>query len=364
MRKRAFLRRAGAVALCLALLTTQTACGGRELYERLLIHGIGVDWDGEAFQVTVRSSSAPGEEGEECFQCQGKTVLEALNSLSLTTGRQPFYAHNYLVIFGDACARHGLDKAMDFFIRYYNTRPAVQLYLAHGTAAELLTAKKDGKYLNVSHLQQLRDAQGDTGRTVTVELLDYFNASRRAGSSPVLPVARLTGEDVQLDGAVFFREDQPAGSLTPEEVRGFLAAKGRLKGGSVALWDESFGGVTLTLSDGGGRLRLAPGSEPPQFTVEVELDADLSAIDGGRERLEPDQYPLVEAALARRIREEIQGALEKTALENGCDIFGFGTLLYQREPDRWETVSGQWPQLMARCGYDLSVTARISRVEN
>ena len=81
--------------------------------------------------MTVRAAD-PGEEGEEVFTCQGASVLEALSNLSLSTGREPFYAHNYLVVFGRSCGEGGLDSAMDFFVRYYTTRPSVQVYLAAG----------------------------------------------------------------------------------------------------------------------------------------------------------------------------------------------------------------------------------------
>lgn len=356
------MKKAVSLGLCVLLLLPLWGCGGRELYERLLIHGVGVDREGEEFLVTVRSSSAPGEEGEECFQCRGKTVLEALNSLSLSTGRQPFYAHNYLVIFGGDCAARGLDEAVDFFVRYYNTRPAVQLFLTRGRAEELLTFQKEGKYLSLSHLQQLRDAERDTGRAVTVDLLEFVNASRRQGSSPLLPVIGLKEDQAQLDGAAYFRGDRPAGYLTPAETRGFLAVKDRLKGGSVALTDPAFGGVTLTLADGAGKVTLERGGDLPEFTVKVELDADVSAMDGGRARLEPEQYPLAEAALARLVKGEIRGALNKAVRESGCDIFGFGTLLYQRDPHRWESLAEDWPELMARCEYRIEVTARVSRL--
>ena len=50
------------------------------------------------------TSTSSEEEGEEFFKSEGETVLEALNNLSLLTGREPFYSHNYLVVFGRECA--------------------------------------------------------------------------------------------------------------------------------------------------------------------------------------------------------------------------------------------------------------------
>ena len=83
-----------AFLLALALALPLQGCGYRELYERLLIHGIGVDLAEDGFLVTVRSSISPEDEGEEYFRCEGRSVLEALTNLSLSTGREPFYSHN------------------------------------------------------------------------------------------------------------------------------------------------------------------------------------------------------------------------------------------------------------------------------
>ena len=139
-------RKAAALTLSLCLCLPLAGCGYQELAERLLIHGIGVDvGEDGGFLVSVRSSFSTGDEGEEYFTAQGDSVLEALSSLSLSTGREPFYSHNYLVVFGRECAEQGLNRCLDFFVRYYNTRPAVQVFLAAGTAEEVLSAQKDGR---------------------------------------------------------------------------------------------------------------------------------------------------------------------------------------------------------------------------
>ena len=149
------MRKLGAAVLALALCVSLSGCSYPELYERVLIHGIGVDWTGDGYRVTVRSSASAEDEGEELFVSEGETVLQALSDLSLTTGREPFYSHNYLVVFGMDCALNGLDDCLDFFVRYYNTRPAVKMFLSATTAQEVLSTEKDGKLMKMSQLQAL-----------------------------------------------------------------------------------------------------------------------------------------------------------------------------------------------------------------
>ncbi len=354
-------KRAASLLLCLALILPLWGCSGKELYERLLIHGIGVDAEEDGFTVTVRSSVSPEDEGEEYFRCRGRTVLEALNSLSRSTGRQPFYAHNYLVVFGRECAQRGLDRCLDFFVRYYNTRPAVRMYLAEGKAEDILSFQKDGKYLKMSELQQLGDSSAETGRTVRVEILDFVNGMKRQGSSSVLPVLRAGEAQVEIISTAYFDGDALKGFLTLGETRGFLAVKDRLEKGEAVV-ETGYGTATLSLSGGSGSVQVdREGDGPPQFQIEVEAQADVSALSGGRNQLGEEDYSQLENGLAEELKEEITGALDRALLQDRCDIFGFGALLYRQDPGYWKTVD--WKELMPQCGYSVAVSARISRLE-
>ena len=351
--------------LCGFLLFTLSGCTGRELYERLLIHGIGVDAgpDGSV-TVTVRSSISAENEGEEYFKCQGKSVLEALNSLSLSTGRKPFYAHNYLVVFGKSCAERGLDECLDFFVRYYNTRPAVQMYLAEDKAEDILSFQKDGKYLKMGELQQLGDSSRETGRAASVEILDFVTGVKRQGFSPILPVLRAEEDGVKIVSTAYFDGYALKGFLTLDETRGYLAVKKKLMNGeAVVEGRDGLGTVTLSLSDGSGKIsRKQLQKNLPAFLLQVQVTGDVSAVSGGKDQLAPKDYPELEKLLAETLRQEIEDALTKTVLTDSCDIFGFGALLYRQNPDYWRQISGEWNTLMTQCSYEIEVTAKVCRL--
>ncbi len=351
-----------ALLLCLSLLLPLWGCAGRELYDRLLIHGIGVDAAENGYVVTVRSSVSPEDEGEEYFRCEGQTVLEALNSLSRSTGRQPFYAHNYLVVFGRECARQGLDRCLDFFVRYYNTRPAVRMYLAENRAEDILSFQKDGKYLKMSELQQLGDSSRDTGSTVRVEILDFVNGVKRQGSSPVLPVLRQSDSGVEIVSTAYFDGFRLKGALSLKETRGYLAVKNRLEKGEAVIRGETFGTATFSLSGVSGAVQADrdPNGEPA-FSITLRAEADLSAASG--EGSLSANWGKMEQALAEELRQEAESAIEQAVILDRCDIFGFGAMLYRNDPAYWETVAENWKNQMAACRYTVRAEVKISRLE-
>lgn len=362
MEKHFGARRCLSVLLSILLLLPLCGCTGRELYERLLIHGIGVDAEEDGFLVTVRSSVSPEDEGEEFFTCRGRSVLEALNSLSRSTGRQPFYAHNYLVVFGKSCAEQGLDRCLDFFVRYYNTRPAVRVYLAERKAEEILSFQKDGKYLRMAELQQLADSSRETGNTVRVELLDFINSVKRPGSDPVLPVLRAGEQGVEVVSTACFDGYRFRDCLTLSETRGFLAVKNRLERGEAVV-SGGFGGVTLSLRGGRGKVSLKEENGLPAFDLEVTVKGDVSAISNGRDGLQKSQYPEIEKALSQALTVEIRGAVEKAVMESGCDVFGFGAMIYRSKPKWWRQLEDNWKETMKDCRYTVTVKAEVARLE-
>lgn len=353
-----------AVAAALGIMLTSTGCGYRELYQRLLIQGIGIDRDRDGYVVTVRSSQTAGDEGQEYFQAKGSSVLEALGDLSRSTGREPFYSHNYLVVFGKSCGSEELKQCLDFFVRYYNTRPAVQLYMAENTAQEIMGAKREDKYLKMSELQQLGDSGSHNGRTVEVELLDFINAVKGEGLSPILPVLGMTDTGVQVEATAYFKEYELKGFLTPEETRAYLAVKDRLEKGEVVVVHDSLGQVTLSLSGEKGQVRVELDREGrPVFHISLEARADVSAVSDGSYRLSEESYIQIERQAAQDMCQNVSALLEKTVIEDNCDIFGFGNLIYRTYPDYWRANGDSWGELMAGCGYEVEASLQILRLQ-
>lgn len=358
-----WIRVIGLVVLIGGLCAVLSGCGYRELHQRILIQGIGVDKTSQGYRVTVRAASSEEETGEELYTCQGASVLEALSSLSLSTGREPFYSHNYLVVFGRSCGEEGLDKSMDFFIRYYNTRPAVQMYLAEDRAEEILSAKRDDQFVPIQELQNLGKSGKYNGKAVSVDFLEFVNGASRPGSSPVLPVLGIKQDRVELLGTAYFQKYQLAGFLTLDQTRGYLAMKGTLKSGELVVQGEDFGTVTLTVSKGSGKREVDFQGDVPIFRTVYQVTADVSAISGETSSLGEEFYTAVERKVAQQLEKEMNQVLEEVLLEDQCDIFGFGNYLSQRYPKRWESLSQNWEEEMTRCQYEVKVEATVLRME-
>ena len=122
------MRRALLLGLALWLALGLGGCGAKELHQRFLIRGMGVEWDEGACTVTLRAATA-AQTGEELLTCQGETLAQALSQVPLLTGREAFYSHNTLVVFGRSCGEGGLGQALEFLLEEGRVRPTAQAYL-------------------------------------------------------------------------------------------------------------------------------------------------------------------------------------------------------------------------------------------
>ena len=59
----------------------------------------------------------------------------------------------------------------------------------------------------------------------------------------------------------------------------------------------------------------------------------------------------------------MEAALEQSIFQDRCDIFGFGTLLYQQSPKQWEAIQDNWEEVLPQCQYPVEVKATVLRME-
>ena len=175
-RKRFFWVSLVVMALGAVLLVNAAASGGPlQLNQRLLIQGIGVDKTEEGVLVSVHVSDPLQQGAIQLYQAEGSTVLTALDQLSQTSGKVPLYSHNMMVILGRECAEDGAEKYMDFFVRYYETRPSVSVFMAEEEARDILETQQDGEYPDTETLVQLAQSGSINGWVVNTRVIDFVN---------------------------------------------------------------------------------------------------------------------------------------------------------------------------------------------
>lgn len=346
-RKRLIITAAAALLAFLILVSASASGGQIQLDDRMLIQGIGIDeQDGEVL-VSVHIRQPIKNEGV-VEQVKGATVLEALDKLVQKSGKVPLYSHNLVVVFGKKCGEAGLERYLDFFVRYYEARPSVGVFLAEETAEEILTWKEGEQYISPEEIARMGQGGKSNGWTVYTRVIDFVNQLIGEGSSPYMPVIGIKGQAAQITGTAVFQNDRYSMTLTPEESRVLLLITKRLAGGQMIAELPKAGKITATIRRGEAQVSPVMTTTGPQLTITVDCHTEISSMDRMDMQADESLIPGLEKALAEQLETAVLETLKKTMREGQTDPFGFGRQLMQEQTQWWKQNGESWEEWLVK----------------
>lgn len=329
------------------------------------------------------AKSAPSSErGFWSIESVGKTVYHAVAQLNEVSPRTPFWAHNDLVIFGEALARQGIGEAIDFLVRHRYSRQRVRPVVVRGSTGHFAAFSVESELSQLPSDAIIQILENTTNLLSTTTALD-INELTQALESPlpqfVLPVLELVpvnpdrgafkGElrrdaiaySPRLNGSAVFKRDRLVGFLSRNETRGRQWVVGGIHDAVVAVPHPRMSerDICFTVTNSATDVRYDQESEVPHFRVEIEVEADLSGSNAPIDVLDPELQSTIEGYLAEAIESEVRLALTKAQSVLATDIFGFGELLYRYHPHEWTRFGQHWDETFPTVTADIIVDAQV-----
>lgn len=316
-----------------------TACGetGILLKRRLLLQGIGVDWKGNSYQITVQATQVEEGAGEstEVLTAQGRSVRDAFNNLTLKSGKEPLFSHHMLLLFGETCARRGLNHVLDFFVRASGLNAQISVAQAKGEANALLTLQEQGQTLSAQSMVNLIESGNANGKIPTVTLLDFSNQLAGQGS-PYLPLIGESDGKWEALGMACFHKSFLVGSLLGEDARGALTLMEKVTRSAYAVSVEGIGTVSLDAKNLRTSVKIETQGNGLSFLFTVKGTASISAMDNLQQISPgPEAYGAISQAWKQQILQETSRALSR-CIEKNADVFSLTRRLLLADPAYWK----------------------------
>ena len=347
-----------------------------QLHERLLVQGIGIDKKDDGFLITMQvfdtqngGGGDPGATNDEItvVSAQGESVLDAFNSITLQTGKEPLYSQNLILLIGEEVAKQGISQCIDFFVRYYESRPNVNLFITKGKAADVMNSEGKGQLTLPKNIEMLADSgalNASTKKSTILSVVKDLRSPISSASAAVLALQDTNNEEVvSSDGTALFSEDKLVGYLDKEETTGLLLATGQVQKGTAVIDIPDAGKVTYSFMGSQSEITADVQNNRPHFTIDVHVDANIFEIDRELGSPLPHKYFTIFAdALEEHVKQLIEETLQ-TALERyGCDVFSFGRTLKKSQPAYFKEIEDNWLQEMKQAEYSVQVSAEIKRI--
>ncbi len=345
------------------------ACSNIEqLDDKMIIHGVGIDRVENTFELTIQQFSVTGsnekEEGAQVVKTKGNSLMDAFSDLSLQTGKTPMFSQNLVLAIGEETAYNGINDILDFFVRYYESRPTVKIIIVKGKAESVLSFKKDDKLIMAKDIMAITESERINSKVMSSNIFQFVGALKNSTLNPIasiVSVERQNDEEIlAANGTAVFKNDKLAGFIDTNSTRGALIINNRLNGGTEVIDVESVGKVSYSLEKSKSKVKFKLENGKPVYNIIIKINTNIYEIERDIKNQLPDSaFNLMEEALISRIKTITSQAIYKSIFEYNSDIFGFGQIALQSDKEYFRTVENNWDQVMKEAKYNIDVSVKI-----
>lgn len=339
-----------------------------QLDDKMMIYGVGVDKVGNTFDLTIQQFSITGstekEEGAQVVKAQGNSLMDAFSDLSLQTGKTPMYSQNLILAIGEDTAYGGINDILDFFVRYYESRPTVKVIVVKGKAESVLNFKKDDKLVMAKDIMSIAESERINSKVMSSSIFQFVGDLKNITSDPnasIISVEKQNEDEILVaNGTAIFKDDKLAGIIDTSSTRGALIINNRLNSGTEVINVESVGKVSYSLEKSKSKIKFNLENDIPVYNIDIAVKTNVYEIERDIKKPLPDNaFDLMEIALADRIKAIANQAIYKSVFEYNSDIFGFGQIALKSNKNYFKTIEDKWDQTMKEAKYNINVSVKI-----
>lgn len=305
----------------------------------------------------------------------GATYSDAARRVMLNLPRLPMWPHIGVMVIGADVAQDDLALVADFLARNRNIRKTALLFIGQEGASgkDFLEAELPIEPYPIAGLRKLiniQEQQVGIYRPITVD--KFLERLSEKGIQPAVPQVALqevNGKKVlSLQGTAVFKDRRQVGSLNEVESQGYrLLSPDMITGGllSFPFPDDSSTSprqmisVELTRSVAKTTVKTEDG-RVKKIAIEIDAEGNFYDQNFAEQIISLDNIVVMEQATNEEIKRRAAAAITKAqSLES--DIFGWGLLLHKQDPQIWDQVEDDWPQLFSGVESEINVTFSIRR---
>lgn len=424
------MRRIGLTALIVFLALGCSGCWDSvEIEEVAIVGSMSID-KGQGDHVVVSlevinpsalASGTQGPIGESpvvsvMTRDEANTIPAAITSAQRRTPRKIRTGLVGTIVIGQALAREGVGKIIDYLVRNATVRSSATLTTCD-TGAGLL--QRPFMFpLPSRTLAGLGESALASGMTITVTLCEFMARLSEPGIEPITmhTVGRKTKDvqvkrqgdevkqtdpavmreqpidvDVSLDGELppdspilnpyketssgefvpgttinigiaAYRGDKLVGFLDDHEARGYLWTVGRVEQGTIEVDDPGGSGKKIALGIIRSSASVKPVIDDDLIRMDVELHVDLETREAPMHTNVNNQtlVQALEDSLDALILREARATLNRVQKELKTDIYGFGNKVYRKDPKLWAELEPRWnEEIFPNLEVNIQVKSRV-----
>ncbi|SFE59579.1 spore germination protein KC [Paenibacillus catalpae] len=384
------------IILTMALSSlTITGCWDRkELNEVGIAVAIGVDTaPKDHLKVTaqvvipseVASSQSAGKGGTSVtvYEAVAPTLLQAIQKMTEISPRRVYLGHIRMLIFGESFARKGISEIVETMVREPTTRSDFYVAVAKGKrASDILKVTTPMERIPANKMFASLDASSESWAPTTKVTIDTLMDNLLNSGSTVMTGIQMVGDfqdgvgdneknieqtqpitRLRFSGLGVFKKDRLIGWLSEEESKGYNYFKNHIRetAGYLNMPGGERIGLHLIRSKTVIKGLVVKGS--PKIRVNVTASLRLTEVKGTTMKISsPQDLRDLEQRSSERIIELMELAVDSARRRFRIDIFGFGQLIHESDPNAWRRLEKNWDDTFMTLEIDYNVNTRIGKM--
>lgn len=363
------------LVLIIILSILLTGCWSyREVDSLYIIAGIAIDKvpDTNLYTITsefinIMENKMTKEYESLLLENKGESIFDAVEGMIRISAKRPYWQHATTIIISDQVAREGIMPFLDVIVRNKQPRLYINVYISkEKTARQILETKSFSTDIRSYELDIMVNENKHFVTVPALKVYEVINQLEIPKVHIVLPTVMSFDNNGTmtnlLSGGAIFSQGKLVGYLDEEDVIPYLFIRDKVKAGNLKVKTKENNPkniIVLDVFDSSTKIKPIYGNEMIGFDIKVNADVSIAELttmtdyisEGGREELKG----IAEAEL----EEQIKAHIEDIQDTYGFDIFGFGSIIRQRNPKLWKQIEKDWDQIFTELDFTIKCDITI-----
>lgn len=364
-------------ALCLIAVVPISGCWSyRGLNEMSIVSGIAIDKDAatgdyciayEIIDLTkpVKESGLTGK----IIDSQGQTLFDATrNAKNRLVNRLYFGSTQTIVLSEDIARSQDMLSIIDWFLRDAECRETVCIVISQEKSAReiLATPGIDQSVTGLDLYDIVVEDKNDVSTTVYMPLYQIYDVQNGEGLCLTLPAVHstLNNEETvnEANGIAVFDRNHMLGYLDVQQSKYFMFATDKVSGGILTLSNDDSQQEDISMEIGQNKTETSYTYENGELKIQIHADTLVYVGEDGRslDSTDPAQIAALEAKASQMLQSNMQDVIAFVQSQYNADIFGFGNMIYKRDPKLWEQLKPDWDTIFPRLQVEVEAEVHIT----
>ena len=357
------------VILSLIILFCLTGCWNyNELNDYSIVSGVAIDKDGDEYEASVLISNSPKNSSDSSnssesqvvvYSGKGKSIFSALKQIGLISPKELYFGSFSVLILSEEVAKDGVNNAVDFFVRYPNSRKNFYVVLSKENKAKdtlkIITPLTSFPSQNITdNVRSTTELQGiissinfndflstilSDGVEATVNCIEV-KGNKEEGSSEENTKSSEPKAYTKLGNLGIFKDDKLIDWANRDESLGINIINGNTREMFLDLEYED-GYVVIDSISFSSDISVELKDNKPVVNINLSGEARIIEVKGNINLKDSDVIEKLQKKKNKKIKKRVNEAIE-LAIENQTDIFGFGQKFYQEYPEYFNKAKKNW----------------------